>query len=123
MSKRGATMNTIDVRRRGQRTPSPPRPGARESRIARYFLLWLLVAPILGFVLAGRVFDLGAQGSWEVWKAALIGGLLAIPFAVGAYFGMRSVSKGFSGGWVGLVGNVAFGLVAIVMPTVEAFTA
>jgi hypothetical protein len=91
--------------------------------IARFFLLWLLVAPILGFVLAGRVFDLGAKGDWEVWKAVLVGGLLAIiPFAVGAYFGMRSVLKGFSGGWLGFVGNVTLGLVAIVMPTVEALT-
>jgi hypothetical protein len=116
-------MSTTDVRSGAQRTPSRPRPGARESRIARYFLLWLLAAPILGFVLAGRVFDLGAQGYWEVWKAALVGGLLAIPFAVGAYFGVRSVLMGFSGGWVGFVGNVALGLVAIVMPIVETFTA
>ena len=115
-------MNTTHVRSSAWTDPSPPRPGARESRIARYFLSWLLVAPILGFVLAGRVFDLGAQGDWEVWKAVLVGGLLAIPFAVGAYFGMRSVLKGFSGGWLGLIGNVALGLVAIVMPTVEALT-
>lgn len=115
-------MNTTQVRSSAWRTPSRPQPGARESRIARYFLLWLLVAPILGFVLAGRVFDLGAQGDWEVWKAILVGGLLAIPFAIGAYFGVRSVSHGFSGGWVGLLGNVALGLVAIVMPTVEALT-
>ena len=115
-------MNTTQVRSSAWRTPSRPHPGARESRIARYFLLWLLVAPILGFVLAGRVFDLGAQGDREVWKAILVGGLLAIPFAIGAYFGVRSVSQGFSGGWVGLLGNVALGLVAIVMPTVEALT-
>lgn len=116
-------MNTTQVRSSAWRTPSRPQPGARESRIARYFLLWLLVAPVLGFALAGRVFDLGEQGDWQVWKAALLGSLLAIPFGVGAYFGVRSVVKGFSGGWVGLVGNVALGLVAIVMPTAEAWTA
>lgn len=115
-------MNTTHVPSSAWRTPSSPRPGARESRIARFFLLWLLVAPILGFALAGRVFDLGARGDWEVWKAVVVGGLLAIPFAIGAYFGVRSVLRGFSGGWVGLLGNAALGLVAIVMPTVEALT-
>lgn len=115
-------MSTTRVRSDVQMAPSPPRPGARESRIARYFLLWLLVAPIVGFGLAGRVFDLGAQGDWEVWKAALIGGLLAIPFAVGASFGVRSVTKGCVGGWVGLVGNVALGLAAVVAPIAEALT-
>ena len=115
-------MSTVHVRSAALRTSSPPQPGARESRIARYLLLWLFAAPFLGFVLAGRVFDLGAQGDWEVWKAAVIGGLLAVPFGVGAYFGVRSVLKRFSGGWVGLVGNVALGLVAIVIPIFEALT-
>lgn len=107
---------------RARRGLPPGQPGARESRIARYFLLWLLAAPFVGFVLAGRVFDLGAQGDWEVWKAAVIGGLLAIPFVVGACFGVGSVMKGFSGGRIGLVGNVALGLLAIVMPIFEALT-
>jgi hypothetical protein len=120
--ERSATMNAVHVGSGAPGTSSPPQTGARESRIARYFLLWLLAAPFLGFVLAGRVFDLGAQGDWEVWKAAMIGGLLAIPFVVGTYFGVRSVLKGFSGGWIGLVGNVALGLLAIVMPIFEALT-
>jgi hypothetical protein len=115
-------MNAVHVKSGAPRTSSPPQAGARESRIARYFLFWLLASPLLGFVLAGRVFDLGAQGDWEVWKAAVIGGLLAIPFLAGAYFGVRSVLKGFSGGWIGLVGNVALSLLAIVMPVFEALT-
>lgn len=115
-------MSAVHVRSGAPGSSSPPRPGARESRIARYFLLWLFAAPFVGFVLAGRVFDLGTQGDWEIWKAAMIGGLLAIPFAVGAYFGVRSVLKGVSGGWVGVVANVVLALLAIVMPAFEALT-
>ena len=115
-------MSGVNVRSGTPGTSSPPQPGARESRIARYFLLWLLAAPFVGFVLAGRVFDLGMQGDWEVWKAAVIAGLLAIPFVVGAYFSARSVLKGYGGGWGGLGGNVVLGTLAIVMPISEALT-
>ena len=59
----------------------------------------------MGFTLAGRVFHLGADGDWKLWKAALLGGLLMIPFAVGAALGVRAVR----GGWVGLVANTVLG--------------
>ena len=56
---------------------STRQPGSRESRVSLYLLLWLIAAPFVGFVLAGdQVFDVGARGDWEVWKAAVIGGLL-----------------------------------------------
>ena len=100
---------------------STPRPGSRESRVSLYFLLWLIAAPFVGFVLAGdQVFDLGARGGWEPWKAAVIGGLLMIPFAVGAYFGLRAILKGFSVGWFGFVANLVLGLLALGMPILEA---
>lgn len=70
------------------RPPSDRRPGAREARLSRYCLLWLLAAPFVGVVLAETVFDLGPAGRWEPWKAALLGTLLMAPFAVGAYFGL-----------------------------------
>ena len=50
------------------------------------------------------------------WKAALLGALLMAPFAVGAYLGLRSVLKGFRGGWVGLAANLVLGVLAIGMP-------
>ena len=92
----------------GTASPSSPTgliAGARESKLSRYFLLWLPVAPFVGFTLAETVFDLGAEGDWELWKAALLGALLMAPFAVGAYLGLRSVLKGFRGGWVGLAAH------------------
>jgi len=45
-------------------------------RLSRRCLWWLAAAPLVGFALAGRVFHLGADGDWELWKAALLGGLL-----------------------------------------------
>jgi len=97
-------------------------PGARESRLSLYFLLWVLAAPFVGFVLAGRVFDLGAAGDWELWKAAIIGALMMGPFALGAYFGLRAVLKRCLRGWVGLVGNLILGMLAIGMPIWEGAT-
>ena len=76
----------------------------------------------MGFALAGRVFHLGADGDWELWKAALLGGLLMIPFAVGAALGVRAVRDGFRGGWVGLVANTVLGALVIGMPIAESFT-
>jgi hypothetical protein len=74
------------------------------------------VAPFVGFALAGRVFMLGDNGDWELWKAAVLGALMMAPFAVGTYFGLRSVLKGFRGGWGGLASNLVLAALAIAMP-------
>jgi membrane protein required for beta-lactamase induction len=65
------------------------------------------------------VFDLGPAGRWELWNAAILGTLLMSPFAVGAYFGLRSVLKGFRGGWASLAANLVLGVLAIGMPIGE----
>jgi|GEM_PF-5711384 hypothetical protein len=107
------------------RTASPPhpaeQPGAREARLSRRFLWWVLAAPLVGFALAGRVLNL-TEGDWELWKAALLGALMMAPFAIGAYLGLRSVLKGCRGGWVGLVANLILAVVAIGMPVAESLT-
>ena len=115
-------MSAVQVRS-GPPRAGAPRAGGREARISLYFLLWLVAAPFVGFMLAGdHVFDLGARGDWETWKAAVIGGLLAIPFAVGASFGLRAVRKRFMGGWIGFGLNAVLALLAISMPVFEALT-
>lgn len=76
----------------------------------------------MGFALAGRIFDLGAEADWEPWKAAVLGAVMMAPFAVGAYFGLRAVLKGCRGGWVGLAANVVLSFLAIGMPISEALT-
>jgi len=44
------------------------------------------------------------------------------PFVVGVYLGLRSVLKGFQGGWVGLAANLVLGVLAIGMPIAESLT-
>ena len=80
----------------------------------------MLAAPFVGFVLGETIFDLGAQGGWELWKASVLGAVMMAPFAVGAYFGLRSVRRGFRGGWLGLIANLGLAAVAVGMPIVEA---
>lgn len=113
-----------DTRLRHGVTARPPveTPGARESRLSRLCLLWVAVAPFVGFALAGRVFNLGSAGDWEPWKAVVLGISLMTPFAIGAYLGARSVWKGFTGGWVGLIANLVLGALAVGMPVSESMT-
>ena len=115
-------MSDIRVPKRVPRTPSSAehRPGARESKRSLYWALWALAAPFVGFVLAETIFNLRAQWDWELWKAVVLGTLMMAPFAVGAYFGLRSVLSGFRGGWIGLIANLALAAVAIGMPISEA---
>jgi hypothetical protein len=116
-------MSTVHVRPGVSKKANATGHGARDARISLYFLLWVVAAPFVGFLLAGdRMLDLGVSGDWEVWKAAVIGGLLAIPFGLGAYFGLRAVMRRFSIGWVGLLANVGLALLAIGMPIFEALT-
>jgi hypothetical protein len=63
---------------------------------------------------------LGADGDWKLWKAAILGASLTAPFAVGAYFGLRSVLQGFRGGWWGLAANLVLAALAFGMPVGEA---
>ena len=87
MDIKGRPMDKVRLpSRTANSTPGDEIPEARESRLSRYCPLWLLVAPFVGFALAGRVLILGANGEdWELWKAAVLGSVLIAPFAVGAY--------------------------------------
>jgi hypothetical protein len=116
-------VHDVRVRRRTASPVAGERPGARESRLSRYLLWWLPAAPLIGFALAERVFNLGSGADWELWKAVVLGALMMTPFVVGAYFGLRSVRKGFQGGWVGLAVNSVLAVLAISMPVLEALDA
>jgi hypothetical protein len=48
--------------------------------------------------------------------------VLATPFGVGAYYGLRAVRLGQAKGWIGLVLNVLFMLIALIMPIIEALS-
>jgi len=46
--------------------------------------------------------------------------VLAAPFCVGAYYGLRAVRLGEAKGWIGLALHVVFMLTALIMPIIEA---
>jgi hypothetical protein len=121
---KGRPMSSARVGAPTDRTPGIVRaPGDRDSRLSRYCLVWFLVAPFAGFALAGRVFRLGTDGEdWELWKAAALGGVLTVPYAIGAFLGLRAVLKGCRGGWLGLAANTVLGALSLVMPITESLT-
>ena len=92
-----AVRSGIDVPGRSARVELA---GARDSRLSRYILLWTLAAPLVGFALAGRVFRLGADGRWELWKAAILGVLMWFPsWWVPISVCDRSEGASAGGGW------------------------
>jgi hypothetical protein len=113
-------MTDVRIRSGAERPPSSPGSiaGARDSRLSRYCLWWVVAAPFVGLVLA-EILNLGAEGDWEFWKAAALGALMMAPFAVGAYLGLRAVLRGFRAGWVGFAANLLLGVLAIGMPISE----
>jgi hypothetical protein len=98
-------------------------PGSRDARLSRWLVAWIALAPLVGFALAEGPLNLGAGGEWELWKAATIGILVAIPFGFGAFFGIRAVRQGRREGWLGAIANVALAALAVSTPIVEATNA
>lgn len=80
------------------------------------FLWWLPVSPIVGFVVAGRFL----AEPWPLWKVAPLALALAIPFAIGAYFGFKAIRLGDRRGWFGLIAHFALMVTALAMPISEA---
>ena len=99
-----------------------PAPASREAeRAARRslrLLWWVPLSPIVGFLLA----NLFLAESWPLWQVVPLALVLAAPFGVGAYFGLRAVRLGEGKGWMGLTLHVVFMLIALVMPITEALT-
>jgi hypothetical protein len=94
----------------------------RDSTRSLVCLLWILVGPLVGFLLAETVFDLGETGDWTLWKAAALGVLLMVPFGVGTYFGLRAVVHHDRAGWIGAIGNAALAALAVGMPVAESLS-
>jgi hypothetical protein len=67
------------------------------------------------------VFDLGARGDGRSGRPPSSAACLAIPFAIGVYFGLRA-AKRYASGWVGLIANSVLAVLAIGMPIIEALT-
>jgi len=79
-------------------------------------LWWIPLSVVVGFLVSNRFLS----ESWPLTQVTPLAVVLAAPFGVGAYYGLRAVRLGEDKGWIGLVLNVVFMLTALVMPIIEA---
>jgi hypothetical protein len=98
--------------------PTGPSEGERAARISIRFLWWAPVSVVVGFVAASRLLS----ESWPLWQVAPLALILATPFAIGAYHGLRAVRSGEGRGWIGLVLHLTLMAIALVMPITEAMS-
>jgi hypothetical protein len=105
-----------------RKQPATASPAAGEAEGAAWrslrLLWWVPLSPIVGFLVA----DLFLAESWPLWQVVPLAVVLAAPFGVGAYSGLRAVRLGEGKGWIGLSLHLVFMLVALVMPITEALT-
>ena len=86
------------------------------ARRSLKLLWWIPLSALAGFLLANRLLP-------EAWPLTLViplAVILATPFGVGAYYGLRAVRLGSAKGWIGLLLHVVFMLTALIMPITEA---
>lgn len=81
-------------------------------------LWWLVLGPIVGFIL-GSLF---LSETWPLWQVIPLAFLLAAPFAVGALYGFAAIRLHDRTGWVGFVLHLTLMIVAIVMPISESLS-
>jgi hypothetical protein len=81
-------------------------------------LWWIPLSPIVGFLVANRLL----AEAWPLWQVVPLAAVLAAPFGVGAYYGLRAVRLGESRGWIGLAIHIVFMVLALVMPISESLT-
>ncbi|HEU4915497.1 MAG TPA: hypothetical protein VFV13_02950 [Acidimicrobiia bacterium] len=86
--------------------------GERAAQLSIRFLWWLPLSPIVGFIVANRLLS----ESWPLWQVLPLAIVLATPFAVGAYFGLKAVRLGERRAWAPLAIHVVFMTIALVMP-------
>jgi hypothetical protein len=105
-----------------KKKPAPASPAFGEAegaaRRSLRLLWWVPLSPIVGFLVA----NLFLAESWPLWQVVPLAVVLAAPFGVGAYYGLRAVRLGEGKGWIGLSLHLVFMLIALVMPIIEALT-
>ena len=92
--------------------------GERAARVSIRLLWWVPLSVIVGFVFASWFFS----EPWSLWQVVSLAVILATPFGIGAYYGLRAVRLGESRGWIGLAPNAVFMAIALIMPITEALT-
>ncbi|HEU4542355.1 MAG TPA: hypothetical protein VFR23_14610 [Jiangellaceae bacterium] len=99
------------------RTPSSTK-ARMATRRSLLLLWWIPLSPIVGFLVANRLFS----ESWPLWQVVPLVVALAAPFGVGAYYALRAIQLGDRKAWIPLAVHVAFMVVALVMPISESLT-
>ena len=92
--------------------------GERAARTSIWLLWWAPFSVIVGFVAASWFLS----ESWPLWQVVPLALILATPFAIGAYYGLRAVRSGESRGWIGFLLHLILLAIALVVPVTEALT-
>ena len=71
---------------------------------------------------SGEAEGAARRSLWPLWQVVPLAVVLAAPFGIGAYYGLRAVRLGEGKGWIGLGLHLVVMLVALVMPITEALT-
>lgn len=99
----------------------PPGASGTAEQAARRslkLLWWIPLSVLVGFFVSNRFLS----ESWPLTQVIPLALVLATPFGVGAYYGLRAVRLGEAKGWIGLAVHVVFMLIALVMPITEALS-
>jgi hypothetical protein len=92
--------------------------GERAARTSLWLLWWAPGSVIVGFVAASWFLS----ESWPLRQVVPLALILATPFAIGAYYGLRAVRWGESRGRIGFLLHLILLAIALVMPITEALT-
>jgi hypothetical protein len=92
--------------------------GDRALRMSLWLLWWAPLSVVVGFVAASWFLS----EAWPLWQVVPLVLILATPFAIGAYYGLRAIKSGEDRGWIGLIIHLILLATALVMPIVESLT-
>ena len=101
-----------------ERPPAASEQAEQAARRSLKFLWWIPLSVLVGFLVANRFLS----ESWPLAQVIPLAVVLATPFGVGAYYGLRAVRLGEAKGWIGLALHGVFMLTALVMPITEALS-
>lgn len=101
-----------------RRSPPETRTAHRAAQTSLRLLWWIPLSPLVGFVAASWFL----ADDWPLWQVLPLAMILAAPFAVGAYQGLRAIRFGDRRGWIGAVVHITFLVVALVLPITESLT-
>lgn len=90
----------------------------KASRLSWRLLWWIPLSSLVGFTTANWLLD----EAWPLWQVIPLAVILATPFGLGAYQGLRAFRLGNVRAWIPMAVHAAFVVLALVMPVAEALT-